>query len=100
MVPLKEIMAQLQIFTTSDYFKKYLFDNNKKQNLKNFLKSFQKSEISRRLLIGENDSLGFLILVDMCTEHKKSHYPAMHTQIIDIFPDFRNFMSAGQNEVY
>ena len=42
----------------------------------NFLPSFEFGknvilEISRRLRIGQNDSLGLLLLVDICIEYKK-----------------------------
>jgi len=69
-------MVQLHNLTTSDYLpKSNIFDDNYKQILKNNLQFFSQSfdfginvisEISGPLLIGMNDSLGLLLLVDIC----------------------------------
>jgi len=71
-------MVQLQIFTKSDYLHKLISLIIIRNiilgfsfffillNLKNLI-----SEISGRLLIGQNDSLSVLLLVDICIEYKK-----------------------------
>jgi len=74
-------MVQLHNLTTSDYLpKSNIFDDNYKQILKNNLQFFSHSfdfginvisEISGPLLIGQNDSLGLLLLVDICIQFKK-----------------------------
>ena len=76
----KKLMVQLQIFIAINYLR-YIFDNDKQQNWnKNFKFLFHSfefgknviTEILGRLLIGQKDSLGILLLVDICIEYKKS----------------------------
>ena len=79
---LEELMVQLHIFTMNDYLpKSYISDNNQKQNQKkkfdfffillNFWSKNVISEISGRLLIGQEWFLLLLLLVYIFIEFKK-----------------------------
>ena len=66
---LMNLMAQLQTFTANDYLlKNNCFDNNE---LRNRRKNWEKNTaFSGYLLIGQNDSLDVLLLVEILVQFK------------------------------
>ena len=59
----KKILVQLQVYYKWYLQKSNIFENNRKQNWD--------KKISGRLLIGQNNFWGVLLLVDICIEYKK-----------------------------